>query len=119
MSRLLAFLLLFFLAISSLTAQDINITKGWKFKTGDQPDWASPGFNDSSWQSIEVGKPWEYQGFPDYDGFAWYRLHILIPSSIKEKSFLKEKLKFYLGKIDDGDEVYLNGSFLGRNAGKG
>jgi hypothetical protein len=119
MSRLLAFLLLFFLAISSLTAQDINITKGWKFKTGDQPDWASPGFNDSSWQSIEVGKPWEYQGFPDYDGFAWYRLHILIPSSIKEKSFLKEKLKFDLGKIDDGDEVYLNGSFLGRNAGKG
>ena len=119
MHRLLAFSLLFFSVISSLHAQDINITKGWKFKTGDQPDWASVAFNDSSWQSIEVGKSWEYQGYPDYDGFAWYRLHIIIPSSIREKSFLKEKLKFELGKIDDGDEVYLNGSFLGRNAGRG
>ncbi|HLY69845.1 MAG TPA: putative Ig domain-containing protein [Puia sp.] len=107
------------LFISSFVfAQDVNITKGWKFKTGDSTAWSSPTFNDSSWSSIEIGKPWEAQGYENYDGFAWYRLHIVIPSSIKERSFLKEKLRFDLGKIDDGDEVFLNGKLIGRNAGK-
>jgi alpha-galactosidase len=103
---------------SSVFSQDVNITKGWKFKTGDSTAWSSPAFNDSSWSPIEVGKPWESQGYEKYDGFGWYRLHIVIPSSIKERSFLKEKLRFDLGKIDDGDEVFLNGKLIGRNAGK-
>ena len=117
MKKLFAVVCLFF----SLTAfaQDVNITKGWKFKTGDQPEWSTAAFNDSSWSPIQIGKPWEEQGYANYDGFAWYRLHIIIPSSIKEKAFLKEKLRFDLGKIDDGDDVYLNGSLIGRNAGKG
>ncbi|HTS44774.1 MAG TPA: putative Ig domain-containing protein [Puia sp.] len=115
--RILTVCLLVCLTVSSL-AQDISITKGWKFREGDHPEWSSPTFKDSDWVSIEVGKPWEEQGFAGYDGFAWYRLHVMIPSSIKEKSFLKEKLRFDLGKIDDGDEVYLNGALIGRNAGK-
>src|SRR5580658_3708964 len=107
---------LFFIS-SSLFSQ-VDITKGWKFKTGDSAVWSSPTFNDSSWAPIEIGKPWEAQGYDNYDGFAWYRLHIVIPSSIKDKAFLKEKLRFDLGKIDDGDEVFLNGSFVGVNGGK-
>jgi alpha-galactosidase len=116
MKKLVALPLLFFFA--TLSAQDISIDKNWKFKTGDQPEWATTVFNDSAWQPIEVGKPWETQGFAGYNGFAWYRVHVVIPSSIKEKSFLKEKLKIDLGKIDDGDEVYLNGILIGRNAGR-
>ena len=110
-----AFLLLFAVSVS---AQDVAITEGWKFKTGDSIIWASKSYNDSGWSPIKIGANWESQGYKGYDGFAWYRLHVLIPSSIKEKSFLKEKLKIDLGKIDDGDEVYLNGSFIGRNGGK-
>ena len=108
---------LFFTSLS-LFSQDVNITKGWKFKTGDSSAWSSPTFNDASWAPIEVGKPWEAQGYDNYDGFAWYRLHIVIPSSIKEKSFLKEKLRFDMGKIDDGDEVFLNGSLIGETPAK-
>jgi alpha-galactosidase len=112
------FILVLVLSSLSVFPQDIPIMNGWKFKTGDQPEWATPRFNDSSWSSIEIGKAWEAQGYNNYNGFAWYRLHIQIPSSIKEKAFLKEKLRFELGKIDDGDEVYLNGSLIGKNAGK-
>src|SRR5580692_6596186 len=100
-------------------AQDLGITEGWKFKTGDQPAWSAPTFPDSSWAPIHVGASWESQGYANYDGFAWYRLHIVIPSSIKEKAFLKETLRLDMGKIDDGDEVYLNGFLMGRNAGRG
>jgi alpha-galactosidase len=111
------FLPFFFLSLC-LLGQDLPIQTGWKFKTGDQAGWGSPALNDSGWSNIEVGKSWENQGYEHYDGFAWYRLHILIPSSIKEKAFLKERIRFDLGKIDDGDEVYLNGSLIGRNAGR-
>lgn len=86
---------------------------------GDNPAWARPTFPDSSWKPIEVGKSWESQGYADYNGFAWYRIHVVIPSSIKDKAFLKEKIRIDLGKIDDGDEVFLNGIFLGRNANSG
>jgi len=101
----------------SLSAQDISIRDDWKFKTGDQPTYASATLKDSDWAPIRIGAPWETQGYKGYDGFAWYRLHITIPSSIKDNAFLKEKLRFDLGKIDDGDEFYLNGFLVGRNSG--
>jgi alpha-galactosidase len=101
-----------------VSGQDISINQGWKFKTGDDGAWSKPDFNDSGWSPISIGKSWEAQGYDNYDGFAWYRLHIVIPSAIKEKAFIKERLRFDLGMIDDGDEVYLNGSLIGKNAGR-
>ncbi|HEX9510641.1 MAG TPA: putative Ig domain-containing protein [Puia sp.] len=120
MDKLFRLPILFYCLFScQLFAQDLPVTDGWKFRTGDQPEWASPSFSDSAWAPIHIGAPWELQGYANYDGFAWYRLHIVIPSSIKDKAFLKEKLRFDLGKIDDGDEMYLNGALIGRNANNG
>ena len=110
--------LIFLFYSSSLFAQDIKITDGWKFKTGDSTAWSNPGYNDAGWKPIKVGELWEAQGYDKYDGFAWYRLHVVIPSSIKDKAFLKEKLLISLGKIDDGDQVFLNGAYIGGNAGR-
>src|SRR6185312_11626225 len=111
--RLLSLLLSLSIFSFALSAQDISIRDGWKFKTGDQPIYASVALKDSDWAPIRIGAPWESQGYKGYNGFAWYRLHITIPSSIKDKAFLKEKLRFDLGKIDDGDEFYLNGMLVG------
>ncbi|MDR3716096.1 MAG: putative Ig domain-containing protein [Puia sp.] len=111
--------LILFFAPETGSAQDVSILQGWKFKTGDQAGWAAPAFSDSDWAPIKIGAPWEAQGYPGYNGFAWYRLHITIPSAIRDKSFLKDRIRFDLGKIDDGDEVYLNGSLIGRNGGRG
>ncbi|MFI5136583.1 MAG: putative Ig domain-containing protein [Sphingobacteriales bacterium] len=100
-------------------AQEISIAKGWKFTTGDSSQWASPNYNDNNWKPISVFHNWEAQGYPNYDGFGWYRLHIVIPSSIKEKSYLKDSIRLELGVIDDNDEVYLNGKLIGEYGGKG
>ena len=113
------FVLFYLLVSGPVRAQDLAIRDGWKFRTGDQREWSSPTYNDSSWTPIRIGANWETQGYPDYDGFGWYRLRLIIPSSIKEHAFLKEKLRFDLGKIDDGDEVYLNGFLIGSNGGQG
>ena len=99
-------------------AQEISLEKGWKFTTGDNEKWALPKFNDKDWKPVDIIHSWEQQGSPDYDGFGWYRLHVVIPSSIKEKSYLKDSIRIDLGTIDDNDEVYLNGKLIGAYGGK-
>ena len=93
----------------------VSLEKGWKFTTGDSMAYASPAFNDSSWKSILPSQPWERQGYADYDGFAWYRIHFFLPSDLKKKAYFKDSIQIVLDKIDDTEETYLNGKLLGQN----
>lgn len=86
----------------------INLVGTWKFRTGDSPDWKDRSLDDSRWADLIVPGYWETQGFPDYDGFAWYRKSVFIPSNYRN-----EKLVLFLGKIDDIDEAYVNGKLVG------
>ena len=115
------FMLICLAAVINLTAaaQEISLKEGWKFRTGDSAQWTSPNYNDQNWKPISVAHNWEVQGYPNYDGFGWYRLHVVIPSSIKEKSYLKDSVRIDLGTIDDNDEVYLNGKLIAKYGGKG
>ena len=85
-----------------------------RFATGDNAAWARPDWDDSAWKTVNTAQPWEAQGFEAYDGFAWYRLHVLIPSSLKAASDWPERLRLHLGAIDDADEVFLNGVRVGK-----
>ncbi|MES2109569.1 MAG: putative Ig domain-containing protein [Bacteroidota bacterium] len=100
------------------SAQEIAIDKGWKFSIGDSMDWAAPGFDDSNWKPINLAHNWEAQGYKGVDGFGWYRLHLTIPSSLKEKSFLKDSVRLVLNDVDDNDEVYLNGQLVAKYGGQ-
>ncbi len=113
------FYLLLCLAAALLPAKgQVALPGSWKFHTGDDPAWSQPGFDDGAWKSLHIGQGWDSQGYQDYDGFAWYRTHLRIPSSLKTQAYLKGELKLQLGKIDDGDQVYLNGKLVGQNAGR-
>ena len=116
----LFFILVFISALSiSCNEQPIGnllLDEGWKFKTGDQSEWALPSFPDSNWQNISAGQFWEDQGNENYDGYAWYRIHITIPSSIKEASYFNDSSVIFLNKIDDLDQTFINGMPLGENA---
>ncbi len=87
----------------------------WKFITGDSSVYKNPAFNDSAWADIDMDKIWEEQGYDPYDGFAWFRTKIVIPSSLKEKSYLKDSLRIFLGKINNYDQSFLNGKIIGVN----
>lgn len=104
--------------LTKASAQELSLATGWKFSTGDSSQWASPTYNDKSWKPIDVTRNWEVQGYPDYDGFGWYRLHVVIPSSLKEKSYLKDSIRIDLGVVDDNDEVYLNGKLIAKYGGQ-
>ncbi len=80
----------------------------WSFSVGDQEDWKEAGFDHSMWDQIKVGQSWESQGYDDYNGIAWYRKIL----NVNEKPLNSVYLK--IGAIDDADEVYFNGSLIGR-----
>ena len=80
----------------------------WKFHLFDNPEWSEATFNDDAWEDIIVPSSWETQGFREYDGFAWYRKTFKLPSDFKG-----EDLMLLLGRIDDMDEVFINGTHIG------
>ena len=91
----------------------VPLPNTWKFTTGDNAEFAKPGFNDEAWKTIKVDTFWEKQGYDKYDGIAWYRVRVVLPSSLKEKNQLLQAVQVSLGRIDDADETYFNGKKIG------
>ena len=89
-------------------APDISLGTVWKFRTGDDPQWKDPRLDEQSWQDITVPGFWESQGLGDYDGFGWYRRHFRLPADLRDS-----ELVLVLGRIDDFDEVFINGQRIG------
>ena len=106
----LAILLLCRLAL----AQGISVETA-KFRVGDNPAWASPSFNDTSWDVLRLDTDWNAQGIDNDNAYGWYRLHVVIPSSLKGRD--SDKILLALGTIDDADETFLNGVLVGKTDG--
>jgi sialate O-acetylesterase len=85
-----------------------NLDGQWKFSLGDDMEWMNPDFNDSSWDMTNVPSAWENDGYVGYDGYAWYRTKLIIPSHLFDEALFLD-----LGQIDDVDETYLNGHKIG------
>ncbi|MBN8688305.1 MAG: putative Ig domain-containing protein [Chitinophagales bacterium] len=84
------------------------------FKTGDNPEWSKPELNDEDWKSIKPQYNWDKQGFADYDGFGWYRFHFELSSLLKSNNWWPDSLRIFLAKIDDADEIFLNGTKISK-----
>lgn len=106
-------LVLLYFAINQSFSQNLLKTK-WKFKTGDDVSWARIEHDDSQWSDMLSGQYWEAQGIKNYDGFAWYRMSVLIPSSLKKNAEKMGGLLLNLGAIDDVDYTYFNGQLIGK-----
>lgn len=79
----------------------------WRFRPGDDPAWAEPGFDDAAWDVLTVPARWEPQGYPTLDGFAWYRTRFAVKDPAAGPYVL------LLGLVDDLDEVFLDGVRIG------
>lgn len=88
-----------------------------KFITGDNQAWSNPSFNDQAWKEIETGRVWQNQSYANYHGYAWYRIHVRIPSSLKNNALWKDSLRIFLAHVNDVDDTYLNGVKIGHIGG--
>lgn len=96
----------------------IDIAKEWKFLTdphnvGLKEQWFSLSYDDSQWTVVDCGRPWEQQGFPDYDGIAWYRKKIVIP-----KEWSGKPIFILFGGVDDEYTLFVNGERIAHFGGK-
>jgi hypothetical protein len=87
---------------------DINLSGMWRFNIGDLPDWKNSNYDDKEWNEIFVPAFWETQGYKDYNGWAWYRMKFTFPHK-----FDNQKMVLLLGKIDDIDQTFINGTLVG------
>jgi hypothetical protein len=93
---------------TNFSENSFNLFGKWKFRLFDNPEWAAETVDESGWEDIIVPSTWESQGFGEYDGFAWYRKTFKLPADFKENDMV-----LIMGKIDDMDEVFVNGKFIG------
>jgi serine phosphatase RsbU (regulator of sigma subunit) len=96
----------------------------WKFHIGDNPRWADPNFDDSSWENVDLMPKagsfdptlglegyvpgWTAKGHPGYWGYAWYRLRVKVNARAGESLAVG-----YFSDVDDAYQVYANGVLLG------
>ena len=92
----------------------VELAGPWKFHVGDDPAWAQPDFDDSSWEEMDLtpgsgglALGWTARGHKGYSGYAWYRLRINVEGA-KRSLALKMPDTF-----DDAYQVFVNGQRLG------
>lgn len=102
----------------------VALTGPWKFRTGDDSSWAQPGFDDSSWETVDLTPPagahdpdvgligyvqgWRARGHPTYSGFAWYRMRATVIADGPDSLALAGPLQ-----VDDAYQLFANGRLLG------
>jgi hypothetical protein len=95
--------------IDGLGRGTVALSGPWQFHTGDNLAWASPTFDDSNWETIDVARPWGDQGHWAYNGRAWYRRQI----DFTDKSPDAPDVALYLPGTACDYEVYWNGKLIG------
>ena len=94
-----------------LSAQEVTVNEA-RFRKGDDPAWSAFAHDDSAWRTVSFDQPWEELGLGQVNGMGWYRLHVVIPSSLKKGKV--EAILLDLGAIDDSDEAWVNGYRVGK-----
>jgi len=84
----------------------LSLDGQWRFHKGDDPAWAAPDFDDSSWALLRSDQNWAGQGHPGYSGMAWYRFTVDLPAGIDDVSL-------YLPYILTSYQVFADGQLIG------
>ena len=100
-----------------LVAESTNLAAcTWRFRPDPKNEGLSQGWHqaklavEDGWKDIRIGATWESQGYPDLDGWAWYRLAIEIPARWKGR-----EVSLSFQGVDDLYELYVNGELVGKS----
>ena len=95
----------------------LDLTGPWRFQLGDDPRWADPSFDDSSWPVVVLDQPLAAQGVSPYSGYSWYRIRIE-PGQTAVLTHSGKLLSLLVTPANVGQvAVYLNGVEAGHTLG--
>ncbi|WP_458210888.1 beta-galactosidase small subunit-related protein [Haladaptatus sp. NG-SE-30] len=93
-----------------LTVPHISLEGEWLFHRGDDSSWKAGSLDDSGWETVTLPANWEdHSGFTENQVYGWYRKHFTVPEEWEGHT-----LEIPVGKIDDVDETFLNGTKIGQ-----
>ena len=75
----------------------VLLNQGWRFRVGDNPAWAQPGFDDSGWRVVTPGGV-DTGGL----GYRWFRLRVRLPEE-------SEPLGITIAGVLGTYQLYVNG----------
>src|SRR4051812_44911609 len=99
----------------------MELSSHWNFHLGDVPGAQAPGFDDSSWQTVDLPHTWNALDAQDggtfavntyHRGVAWYRKTVNGAGSMRGQQLFLE-----FGGASSVAEVYVNGVPVGRHEG--
>ena len=106
-----------------LGESSVDLTGPWKFHTGDNMAWAQADSDDSTWGKMDLAPPpgsvdetvgasgdlpgWTSLGYPNYSGYAWYRLRINVEGANRRLALKMPD------QADDAYQVFVNGEQIG------
>ena len=73
-----------------------------------KPAWAGVSVDDSQWKQMELPGIWENSGLTGLNGVVWFRKSFYL-----NKTEANSNLGLSLAKIDDSDQVWVNGHLVG------
>jgi Stage II sporulation protein E (SpoIIE) len=80
----------------------VSLDGPWRFHPGDDPSWAKPDYDDTTWSLFYPLKPWPGQRF---SGTAWFRAKVRVPANAGP-------LALYLFYIDDSHQIFADGQLI-------
>ncbi|WP_083919471.1 sialate O-acetylesterase [Pontibacter roseus] len=100
--------------IARIDSSDSAVSNKWytllhQTDEGVKNNWAAPSFDDSGWNKMNIPGYWADGKLKDVNGVVWFRKEISVP-----KSMVGKEAKLMMGRIVDADEVYLNGTLVGK-----
>ena len=78
----------------------------------DTSGWNAAGDIDAKWPTLQAPGAWEGQGLADVDGVVWMRKRVELTAAQAAGA-----AELHLAKVDDCDEVWINGQRIGGQCG--
>jgi two-component system NtrC family sensor kinase len=93
--------------VKHIPAEGILLDSGWKFKVGDDPNFADPDVNDYDWQSLNptLDIHTSLPEIPEGE-ICWLRIHLSFDSMVTQLAMVMEQ--------SVASEIYLNGQLIHR-----
>jgi sigma-B regulation protein RsbU (phosphoserine phosphatase) len=79
----------------------------WRFRPGDDPAFARPEFDDSSWAWVHGDRTWEKEGYKNLSGYGWYRLKLDVPAGTGGP------LAIYVPLVRTNFQLFVDGQLVG------
>ena len=85
-----------------------SLQGSWKYHPGDNPEWANPTFDDTTWEFTDTLLLQDRLSESGWEGIGWFRLQLSVPDAQLQNMPLALQVTYQVG----ASEIYLDGNLI-------